>query len=554
MKQLSFLTLFVAFFAFVKAQTTYETVYSIFQTNCATSNCHNSATSAGNLDLEGVGATSAEMQTDVYNNIYKTTPNNSYAAAKKNYLVYPGDPYRSFLMRKISAGFSDDNPLDANEGAHMPNGGIMTDYEKEVIRQWIVYGAYKDGDDLNLTYVNEYYTNGGVESVTNIPAPPAAGEGFQIHLGPFYIGPSEEVEFLTKYETLLEETTEIIKFQTEMGSYSHHFIVYNFTDALGSFDPATVPYGLRDDVNFDGKGFVLTEQYSNTLETPEGSAFKWKTGAVLDLNSHYINYDSTRILKCDVYLNVSTQANGTAAQEMFTQLIPSTNIYIPNTGEEITFNRPFNIPANLDVYVWGTVAHTHKYGSDFNIYLANEDGSKGEIMYDGGCAGGVPGCNVEDFDYKHLPIRFFQPFTKINLQQGVIAEASYINDGPTPVQWGLTSADEMMLFIIMFTLDTAGVYQVPTAILSKTDPNARVAFYPNPIQSVGNFEIEGVKAGASLIEVYDLTGKLIDKIAFEHDGNSSIEFDASKLQGGLYFYQLLQGDVLIANGKFVMSK
>ncbi|MCB0510026.1 MAG: T9SS type A sorting domain-containing protein [Bacteroidetes bacterium] len=536
------------------AQTTYQSVYNIFQTNCATSNCHNTATSSGNLDLEGVGLTYEEKEADVYSNIYKVVPDNAYAAAKDNYLIYPGDPYRSFLMRKIANGFFDDMPLEANEGAHMPDGGVMTDYEKEVIRQWIVYGAYEDGDDVNLNYVNEYYTNGGVESVTNVPAPPAAGQGFQIHLGPFFIGPTEEVEFLSKYETLLDETVEITKFQTEMGTYSHHFIVYNFTDAFGSFDPATVPYGLRDDVDFDGKGFVLTEQYSNTLETPQGSAFKWKQNEVLDLNSHYINYDSTRVLKCDVYLNVSTQANGTAAQEMFTQLIPSTNIYIPNSGEPVTFNRPFSIPANLDVYIWGTVAHTHKYGSDFNIYLTEEDGSKGAMIYDAGCAGGVPGCGVEDFDYKHLPIRFFMPFRKVNLQDGVIAEATYINDGPTPVQWGLTSADEMMLFIIMFTLDTAGVEQPTVGILDKNEEFANVVFYPNPTKNQASILISNIEEGFTKLEIVDVNGRLVKEIEFDARKENSLEFDASSLINGIYFYRLSQNDTSLYTGKFAISK
>ncbi|MEX0595493.1 MAG: hypothetical protein WD512_03255 [Candidatus Paceibacterota bacterium] len=289
MKQITTFLLLLTWGGIASAQTSYQQVYTILQSNCATSNCHNNIDMAGSLDLEGVGATSTDKEASVHANLFKVVPGNAVAASKDNYRVYPGDPYRSFLFRKISDGFSDDNPLEANEFSHTTEAMGLSDYEKEVIRQWIVYGANSGADNLDVSLIDEFYTNGGIESVPAALAPPAAGEGFQIHLGPYFIAPGAEVEYLSKYETLLSQTTEITKFQTEMGSYSHHYIVYNYDANLGNFDPNTVPYGLRDDIGFDGKSFVLTEQYSNTLETPAGTAFKWIENTVLDLKSHYIN-------------------------------------------------------------------------------------------------------------------------------------------------------------------------------------------------------------------------------------------------------------------------
>lgn len=556
--KITFLSLILSAFS-LQAQTTGEVVYNIFQTNCATANCHNNIDKAGALDLEGAGATLTDKQQNVYDNIYKVTPANATAAAKDNYIIYPGDPYRSFLFRKISNGFSDDNPLEANEGAHMPSTGSLSDYEKEVIRQWIVWGAKNGPDGADLNLVNEFYTNGGVESVPAQIAPPAAGEGFQIHLGPFFIGPDEEVEFLSKYETRLEEETEIIKFQTEMGTFSHHYIVYNYGDPFsGGFDPSTVEYGLRDDIGFDGKTFVLTEQYSNTLETPEGTAFKWDANTVLDLNTHYINYSSTQVLKCEVYLNVYTQDLGTANQTMQSQLIPNTNIPIPNNSQDITFTSPFNIPSNLNLYIWGMVAHTHQYGKDFNIYRRNMNGAQGEQVYDAGCANGIPGCAIEDFDYQHLPFRYFEPFLDVNLQEGVIAEATYNNDGPVPVDWGLTSDDEMMLFVIFFTLDTTGIamYEdtTSTGIRDRINPEANINFYPNPLSQQATFTLSGVDAMETRLQILDVTGKLCEEQVFNHQGTSELMIDAKNFNNGIYFYRFMQDNILLGNGKFVVNK
>ena len=544
------------------AQTTYEEVYTILQTNCATANCHNNLDKAGALDLEGLGVTLADKQNNVHAGVFKATPANSYAAAKDNYTVYPGDPYRSFLFRKISDGFSDDNPLDSNEGtAHNATTSSLSDYEKEVIRQWIVYGANSGGDDVDLNLIDDFYTNGGVESVPAAIAPPATGEGFQIHLGPYFIAPGAEVEYLSKYETLLDQNTEIIKFQTEMGTFSHHYIVYNYTDqASGGIDPSIIPYGLRTNIGFDGKSFVLTEQYSNTLETPEGTAFKWDPNTVLDLNSHYINYSSTQVLKCEVYLNVYTQDNGTAAQVMLSQLIPNTNIPIPNNGQDVTFTDPFSLPTNLNLYIWGVVAHTHQYGKDFNIYRRNLDGSRGPQVYDAGCANGIPGCAVEDYDYKHLPFRFYEPFLDVNLQEGVIAEATYNNDGPIPLDWGLTSDDEMMLFVIFFTLDTVGIeiYEnqdtTSVGIRDRVLNSSAIEFYPNPMNENSSFELSGVENGETQLRIIDVTGKVCEQQTFQHMNHSSLQINASNFDNGIYFYQFLQEGLLLGNGKFVVNK
>ena len=556
----TFLSIFL-FSSAAYAQTTYQEVYSIFQTNCATAYCHNNASKAGALDLEGLGLSVSDKQTDVHTNIFKGTPGNSAAASKNNYTIYPGDPYRSFLFRKISNGFSDDNPLEPNEGNHMPAGGNLTDYEKEVIRQWIVYGANSGADGVDLSLVDEFYTNGGVESIPAAIEPPAEGEGFQIHLGPYFIEPGAEVEYMSKYEPLLDGTTEIIKFQTEMGTYSHHYIVYDFSNGASTgFDPNTVPYGLRENLGFDGKSFVLTEQYSNTLETPKGTAFKWDNNTVLDLNSHYINYSSTQVLKCEVYLNVYTQDNGTAAQVMRSQLIPNTNIPIPNDGQDITFNYPFSLPANINLYVWGVVSHTHQYGKDFNLYRRNLDGSQGAQVYDGGCADGLPGCAVEDFDYQHLPFRFFEPFLEVDAQEGIIAEATYNNDGPVPVNWGLTSNDEMMIFVIFFTLDTAGIdiYENPdttsTGIRSPLNARAEVLFYPNPLSQTATFELSGINNGETVLQILDVSGKVCEQQIFDHLNKSKLQIDANNFSNGIYFYHFLQSDRILGNGKFIVNK
>jgi hypothetical protein len=510
--------------------------------------CHNSATQTANLDLEGVGANTAQKMTDVYAKLYKQTPANSVATANKNFLIYPGDPYKSFLYRKMDHGLTAGLQLETGEGTDMPIYSFMIDKEIELVRQWILYGAQETGAAFDKTLMEDYYDNGGVESVANPPMPPAPGEGFQIHLGPYYVEPGGEIEYFSKYDLLLDSDLEIHKIQTEMGSFSHHFIVYKFSSTFGNVDPNLVPYGMREGQDFDGREFVSVDQYSNTLTVPEGAAFLWDQESVLDLNTHYINYSSTQVLKCEVFYNVYTQDTGTANQIMEVNLIPNTNIPIPNDNIPVTFENTFQLGAELELFIWGLTSHTHSYGKDFNIYKKTSFDTRGEQIYDAGCANGIPGCNIEDFDYSHLPIRFFSPFEIVNIQDGLEAEATFQNDGPVPVDWGFTSADEMMIFVAFYLTDTTGVDMsssvVNTSIKGKEEIH-NFKLYPNPIDNILNFEVKNGEAYS--IEVYDVNGKkLLDKMATE-----DASFDVSNWTDGLYLYLLKKDDKFIAQGKFL---
>ncbi|MFT4644345.1 MAG: hypothetical protein ACI8ZX_000746 [Planctomycetota bacterium] len=530
----------------IYTQDIYEDVYNVFQNNCMP--CHNSATQTANLDLEGVGANTAQKMADVYAKLYKQTPANSVATANKNFLIYPGDPYKSFLYRKMDHGLTAGLQLETGEGTDMPIYSFMIDKEIELVRQWILYGAQETGAAFDKTLMEDYYDNGGVESVANPPMPPAPGEGFQIHLGPYYVEPGGEIEYFSKYDLLLDSDLEIHKIQTEMGSFSHHFIVYKFSSTFGNVDPNLVPYGMREGQDFDGREFVSVDQYSNTLTVPEGAAFLWDQESVLDLNTHYINYSSTQVLKCEVFYNVYTQATGTANQIMEVNLIPNTNIPIPNDNIPVTFENTFQLGADVELFIWGLTSHTHSYGKDFNIYKKTSFDTRGEQIYDAGCANGIPGCNIEDFDYSHLPIRFFSPFEIVNIQDGLEAEATFQNDGPVPVDWGFTSADEMMIFIAFYLTDTTGVDMsssvVNTSIKGKEEIH-NFKLYPNPIDNILNFEVKNGEAYS--IEVYDVNGKkLLDKMATE-----DASFDVSNWTDGLYLYLLKKDDKFIAQGKFL---
>lgn len=558
MKKIILAVCFLISSVLLTAQTdTYVRVYQIMQTNCAVSGCHDNTTQQSGLDLEGAGASVAAKRADVYNNIVNVSPANATASAKGDHYIYKGRADKSYIFRKIGTGFESTVSLESGEGGPMPlygSGNTLTDTEKELFRQWILYGAPATGEVVSETLVNDYYTVNGLPSFPmGAPAAPAPSEGFQIKMGPFFLGPQnntlgypDEIEYFQKWALDLPANVEVDRVDVKMGASSHHFILYNF----GSPSSASqVGHGLRLNQNHSDISLVAAVQESYDLKLPQGAAFFWDNDIVLDLNSHYINYSATNTLKAEAYINVYTKPSGTANQEMHTFLMPNTNINIPNDGNVHTFQQPL-IWNMGTVYLWALTGHTHKYGTDYKVYERNSNGTLGNLIYDASCALGVPGCATPYFDYQHIPTRFYDslhPVT-INLQGGIVHQASYLNNGPSSVGWGSTSDDEMMVLVMMFLQDTTGVVTTNTKPLK---PMQAVKVYPNPADSKVFLELPAEGISQTTLQLFDITGKAI-RPNYQQSGNLLI-LDRDGLPNGIYIYHLVNDRGQISSGKLIFK-
>ncbi len=542
-KNLLFLSLCFIVTSMSYAQSTYSKVYEIFQSKCVS--CHSNASPQGQLDLQGSGTTAAAT---VFSKLVKTKPKNAIAAAKGDFLIYPGRADRSFLFRKCNDTFEKTITLASNEGTAMPKSGTaLTDKEKEIIRQWILYGASQTAKSLDLTLIDTYYDKGGKSSFPDgAPPAPAVGEGFQIKMGPFFLKPDGEIEYYQKYELTLPTDVEVNRVDFKISSYSHHFILYNF----GQGGDASIPAGLRLNANHSNISLVAAVQESTDLKLPKNTAFKWKNNLVLDLNSHCINYSLDQVFAAEAYVNVYTQKTGTAKQEMYTNLIPNLNISIPNNGNLTTFSKSVVLANTPPVYLWGLMGHTHKYGKSYKIFARQNNGQKGELLYDAACPQGTPNCVSPWYDYKHIPMRYFSPLQKtvVNNNGGFVHEASWMNDGPVPVAFGPTSDDEMMVMIAMYTLDTIGL-STPTRDLEKNSlDNVRVS--PNPMLDAATFTLP-IDAENVDFTLFDVTGKVI----FQQKNIQEKEFvlERNNLMQGIYLYQLEDAQGRRSVGRLVVE-
>jgi len=498
----------------LSAQSNGLKVYNIFQEHCIT--CHSNASPTAGLDLEGVGNTTASKWSNVYDNLIDQTPQNAFAAGRGYDLIHPGRQDQSFLFRKINNGLEPTFELNAESGDIMPknNPDGMSEYEKEVIRQWINFGARENDNAFDSEVVRSYYENGGEESFPDGPPPaPDPSEGFQIKMGPYFLAPggspNDELEFFQKYALDLPEDTEVIRMDTKISGSSHHFIAYSydFPTAANNIEP-----GLRLNSYHNNVSLVMAVQGASDIKLPEGSAFMWDDDIILDLNSHYINYSLNLPYKAEVYWNVYTQEAGTAAQEMHTDLIPNINIIIPNNEENITLGQVVTGNGG-DAFLWALMGHTHKFGTGYKVWK-RENGVATDILYDGACAEGVPDCVFPQFDYQHIPIRYFDDFEKINFSQ------------------------------------SNGLYH-DTSIEAEPDQfQFDIEVYPNPFSDYTDFVWDYIEGNNYQFTLLDTYGRVVH---MDDTPKDSYRFYRNDLAAGVYYYEISSDEGYSKMGKLVVQ-
>jgi len=526
----------------MNAQGTYDLVYNLFQTNCA-GYCHSGGSASGGLDLMGTGS---DPKSDVWNNLYDATPTNSYAAGQGYKRVFPGDPYRSMLFRKINHDMDDFVSLHTNEGDPMP-ALELKDRDKELIRQWILFNSPETGNVVDTALIGQYYDGFGVDGIDTRPAPPASGEGFQIKLGPYFLYANEETEYYYKYHLKNSDTIEVNELYSELGqTYSHHLIIFRFLDGEAGIDE-----GLRDDNAHYNVDMVTAHQQTENVSLPPGTGFQWMPNTVLDLNTHYINYSSS-VLKCENYINIYTQEKNTALHHMQTGLYPNVGIFIPNDGNDYTFNKEEFESSSENIYVWAMSSHTHQWGRDYDIWHRNPNGSKGSKIYDASNMDGDPSGVTIGFDYQHPPTRRWDyPFLSVPINEGFIHEAVFNNTGSNTVYWGPTSDDEMMIMGLMYLEDTTGLANYSQTSLD-IETNLRpknLNLYPNP--NNGHFMLDITNSNDLDFILTDISGKILYKA--EISGNYKTLISLESLNKGVYIYELKDNEISIKKGKLLIQ-
>ena len=534
-----------ALFAFtaenIYAQKTFTTVYNILQANCASSGCH------GGTDYEAFSLDGSE--TDVYEALVNMPPVNEKASAKGNKLVDPNHPYNSFLLKKIGSAFDSYLSLDDDEGDLMTDSQKhpLADYEIELVRQWIMQGAPKNGNVVDYQLIQDYYILGGSDFMP-VPDAPDPSEGIQLRYGPIFVAAGGEIELMKKEKVNNEDPIEVYRLDGYMTTESHHMLLFKANTYSNGM--RVVPF---EDAPFNSGSLASAWQDAGEFELPEGSAFFWDANTILDFDYHIANTGNNQILPADFYLNIYYRPRTPSSEtiEMKAQLVNQTVLLLPSGIQ----NRVHTHDFNGDRYIHLITSHTHKYGVGYDIFANNgNNNTKGEKIYDG-----FYNTNYTFYqgwyDWEHPPIRRFDPLIKIS--DGLIYDATWDVNGPCNsvipgvcVNFGFTTDDEMMLFTYFYTSEELKSSE-PTSIEAiLTEPESNFEVYPNPFHDVAMINYSLGKASNVTLEVFDVLGRRTTTLAeeFQTAGHYNYSIEHSDNPAGVYFIRLT------ANGKTYTQK
>jgi hypothetical protein len=276
-------------------------------------------------------------------------------------------------------------------------------------------------------------------------------------------------------------------------------------------------------------------------DLPTGTAYQWETSTVIDYNHHYFNPDNTRIMAVDVYVNVFTQPKGTAQDIMYSDLIQyGGNLYIPNNSQNIGFQQSdYDAGATNYMNIWLLATHTHKYGIDYDIYLRNANNTMGQQIYEGFYNTDYT-FNQGYYDWAHPAVRRFEPtMLQVDPRLGLIQQATFNNYGPSPVTFGLTTNDEMMLYYMQYTWGgplSSSVNEHHSA------SEISLGAFPNPFADKTNITYELKQNSAVTIEVFDVVGSKIASLVNNESqsaGKHQVSLDAIGGTAGVYFVKVL---------------
>jgi hypothetical protein len=190
--------------------------------------------------------------------------------------------------------------------------------------------------------------------------------------------------------------------------------------------------------------------------------------------------------------------------------------------------------------------HPHEIGTDFDVWLRNPDGSKGDQIYEA-YYDLEYNFNQGYYDYAHPPVRTWEELFPVDMSNGMIIEASYQNLSQDTVSFGFTAKDEMHIMYFQYT------DEIPNVSINDLETEEwDIAVYPVPARDVVTFQAKDTKTlKDASIQLFEIYGKLI----YQQDqiNAKSITLDRGTLSSGVYAYQLFKEASVVARGKVVFE-
>ena len=369
----------------------------VFKTGCAASlSCHTGATPAGglNLDVDDIGPAA------LYATLVSDAPTSPGAAALGMNRITPfdtalgTDSSTSLLYEKLARTNSELDALCTLGGqgagclgiAMPPGADLFSSGKLELLQAWIENGAPETGwvDGATCGEPEDLW-----EPATP-PAPPAPGEGFQLHMPQppgFFLEPGTEFEGCQWLEIpdTVTETWYIDRVELVANSGTHHLILVEDVPDAGPpatplpFDPADVACTKSFGINAFR---VVAQDPEFELELPENVAFTVEPGQVFGINPHYVNNNNVPIYP-EVWFNFYGSTTPSPVVSVFNLPGPTNFVVPPGEVGRSVIAANNNFGAQGRCY-FSLTTHQHRRGTGMKVWSSEPsswDDSTDLLMY-----------------------------------------------------------------------------------------------------------------------------------------------------------------------------
>jgi hypothetical protein len=264
-------------------------------------------------------------------------------------------------------------------------------------------------------------------NLTGLEAP-ADGEGIQLSTA-LRVEPGEET-IDCRYLALPGEAIEVGRFEHAYTPGSHHMLVYPTDRRPDQVElDRSFECGGRGDLGQTGVLYGGSEP-TGELPYPDGVAVRLEAGAVLLLESHYLN-TSDQPIDAEVRVNL-WYPEAPAAIEAGTLFFRDWAIYLPPAPAEGTASMSCAIPD--DVSLFYATSHMHRRGVDFGSRLLSGDASPRPLHDSDSWAAPLPAV--------------YSPPLELAAGDRIEFTCGFKNDRSEPVIEGASAdSDEMCVFI-----------------------------------------------------------------------------------------------------------
>lgn len=347
---------------------------AVMKTSCAVGACHDGP--------KGIGGLSFETAEDSYAALVGMPPTNGAAASDGFLLVAPGEPERSFLLRKVS---KDQEVLEKEaHGAPMPLGNLdrLGPNTLAALTQWIEDGAPLEGADIEPDYLppppaENYVQCEATEEMAMrdcFPDAADATENLRLYSPPLTIEPQADVQLCSILNEPLAEDLYLTGATGMQFPGGHHIAIYT---AAAAMEPGVVPC---DDIDMSALRFVVGAGGVGGLDTtlPEGIALRVPKGQQLIIQSHYINTKLEPAVVMDgVDIDLTTPDAGNALADSFAMIDSEFEIPPFTFGYERV--KTCEIVQEMDIVL--LIGHTHDFGVLYRLEHETAAGEKTELYY-----------------------------------------------------------------------------------------------------------------------------------------------------------------------------